>query len=78
MMTTIKDWLEELFSDFEERFFNFETVGGAYWIALGLVILLFQNHIVTLVGIGAVIYGVYTFLVNRIKQEKKKKELIEK
>ncbi|MCG8394190.1 MAG: hypothetical protein MI745_14020 [Pseudomonadales bacterium] len=68
--------MNKIIKDIQERFANFETVGGAFWIVAGLVIVFFQQHIITLAGVGAFFYGVYTLLVNRIEQERRKEKLL--
>ena len=71
MIDKFKKWAKETLA-------NPETLLGApaYFI-VGFVCAVFEERAFFIIGVVLMIYSVYVFFVNRISQEKKKKELID-
>ena len=79
-----KKGIEMIKSDFKERFVNYETVKGIYFLLAGLlttyISIFYQQFVIQ--GIGAtfglyfVIEGLRKIFINRIKQIAKQTKLI--
>lgn len=85
MRKRFKRMWERFKRDFKERFYNYETAKGLYLFPAGLMLIYLSIYHVeyviqgagALTGIYCLYEGLRKILVNRIKQELKKKELVE-
>lgn len=62
--------------EYQERFATFETIAGAYFFIIGLVLLVDLRYWSFLLPITFMLFGLRLVLVNRIREKRREKSLV--